>query len=1335
MGRDFGPRRFASLCNAIVWGAAGATCTRLPSFTERVNVKDGGFDGEWTTERAEGAAESGSPLLGPGLNAYQYKQREVTAGEGRKEVFSRLKSNLKGAFKDLCERTGRRPDAYVLFANIDLTPSAAQKDKKSSKEELKEAILHGYDGTEEPRVEIVGAAELAAFLNNLPHVRDAYFGTSGTVPVQEELARHQQAGPIGKAVALVGREAEMEVISAFLADPEGRAMFVSGPQDMGKTRLALEVAAEERPVDAVFVRRSKGLDRDDIAALRSPGNEVVVVVEDPGAAVADRLLDEVLGIGGMKLIITLPTSESEPAPGYGQSALGAQVRYMRLEPLDDDDSRKLLGEAGHRLGPGLEPWVVEHARGIPGVLLAAAAAGPDLQRGGAVSFAEKVGKAFESRVRREFGKDALEALEVLSLLSPTGVGGAAMKELEVLVGALGDGPTVHAVLRALDGLEEAGLVRREGNYVEVIPEYLANHLAAATIKGRSGAPRLLLDALGDAARGRLLDRMKDLGGEEAAGFWDGLFGADGPLADLPSALARPRLLAPAAAASPERIARMIEGGLTGMEREERLAIGGEARRWLVYALQELLARKRTAEAALRSLALLAEAENEAHGSSASRVFSESFHPVHPLVAVPLPRRLALLREVMLGDGHGPEARKAAVEAAAAGLSTRGFVLHQGGGREPLDAGPTVTYGEAWDYFEGLVDLLFEAAHSEEGTLAEAACEALPGAVGDLAHQGRPEKAVERLGELVGSALAHEAPRVPVGKLAHQLDRVRSVLEGQSRAYAERGLSEEAAELEALCGRVAGLMESLEEGDFETRLRRWAGGGSMEGYELVDGPAGKQTLRYEEELKMLAAEAVEEPERLPDGLLSWVVYSSDATQRFAFFRHLGTFDNNRLWQGRLEEAGAESEDGSIAFAGYFGGMGNDDAAGAGQRLDELADSNGVTEAAILRATAVLGGGEAAVRRVEGVASRAPGRLVDSFMVKVVLSGRWTEDLSASGLARLLEALAGPELQNALPIIQATSHSWRPEFIEGLGGEAADVLWRCLKVAKTFSIHDEIACDRLAASLSRRDPERGFELLEHLLVRPYEYGAWDAAGPDHKEFFEALCEADRERALRLVLSLADEGKSFGHSVYAGFQGALDQERDASILIGFAAAGRTQAQAVCAMITSTQPGFWPLAARILEMYPGLTPENEMLHIELEEAAKGREEGVVMREGRMAVDRLIESRRDLQEVLSDDETPEKARPWLEDFSKHLGGMIERHLLDDARGEAALVRRGRLPEPTTPEEADGRLYAIRRLLQLGLVERALEVFSRRELLKLLPRLRFSEEDEKRFRSDIEECA
>jgi DNA processing protein len=54
VGREFSPRQFASLCNAVAWAISGQRCTSIPSFTERVNAKDGGIDAEWDFEIAEG---------------------------------------------------------------------------------------------------------------------------------------------------------------------------------------------------------------------------------------------------------------------------------------------------------------------------------------------------------------------------------------------------------------------------------------------------------------------------------------------------------------------------------------------------------------------------------------------------------------------------------------------------------------------------------------------------------------------------------------------------------------------------------------------------------------------------------------------------------------------------------------------------------------------------------------------------------------------------------------------------------------------------------------------------------------------------------------------------------------------------------------------------------------------------------------------------------------------------------------------------------------------------------------------------------------------------------
>ena len=44
------PERFATLCNTMAWAASGRAFQTFPSFTSRINVKDGGVDAEWTVE-------------------------------------------------------------------------------------------------------------------------------------------------------------------------------------------------------------------------------------------------------------------------------------------------------------------------------------------------------------------------------------------------------------------------------------------------------------------------------------------------------------------------------------------------------------------------------------------------------------------------------------------------------------------------------------------------------------------------------------------------------------------------------------------------------------------------------------------------------------------------------------------------------------------------------------------------------------------------------------------------------------------------------------------------------------------------------------------------------------------------------------------------------------------------------------------------------------------------------------------------------------------------------------------------------------------------------------
>ena len=68
-------------------------------------------------------------------------------------------------------RTGKRLASYILWTNIDLT--------LEQKGALRAAMLKGIGSrdTAELYTDVVGAAELAAFLNDLPHLRSAFFAT------------------------------------------------------------------------------------------------------------------------------------------------------------------------------------------------------------------------------------------------------------------------------------------------------------------------------------------------------------------------------------------------------------------------------------------------------------------------------------------------------------------------------------------------------------------------------------------------------------------------------------------------------------------------------------------------------------------------------------------------------------------------------------------------------------------------------------------------------------------------------------------------------------------------------------------------------------------------------------------------------------------------------------------------------------------------------------------------------------------------------------------------------------------------------------------------------
>src|SRR4029077_6856745 len=471
--------RFARLCNAIAWATAWSETQALPAFTERVIVADNGIDAHWQGELPPATSVSG-PLLSAGTNVFQYKKREVTK-QSRGQIVASLAADLRSAILDVERRAGIRLDTYALFTNVDLTPEQHER--------LRLAIADGLI-EDRVRIRVIGAADLAAMLNGLPHLRSAFFATAAFRTWGESWDAHQRVIAFPQA-ALTGRDDALETLRAWIDDPEVRVIALSGTHMMGKTRLALE-AARQRDTGFVEALDRQTLDINQLRPLEGPNRTILVLINDPDTEQAQRLVDETLARDGLKLIFCLATADATPAPSFG---LDTRIRSLQLAALSEEQSRQLLRSVRTDLDFSLESWILDNADGVPGVVLAAAHVGPALRRDSG-GFLDQVATGFAREVEARLSSDQQRALGTLSLMSHVGIEREAITEIETLCTHFG--VDLNTVLNAVEPLKASGFVRVDGSYAEVVPPPLANRFAARMMRGRSAAVKRCFAQLSDA---------------------------------------------------------------------------------------------------------------------------------------------------------------------------------------------------------------------------------------------------------------------------------------------------------------------------------------------------------------------------------------------------------------------------------------------------------------------------------------------------------------------------------------------------------------------------------------------------------------------------------------------------------------------------------------------------------------------------------------------------------------------------------------------------------------------------------------------------------------------
>ncbi len=713
--------RFARLCNAIIWTEAGQERSSSLSLTERVFVRDNGIDAELEIEVSQSEFDR-SRFLVRGWNILQYKKRE--GGNDRANAISGIRNTERSAIKKIFEKTGRRPNSYVLLLNLDLV----HEDKRL----LRESIVDGYDQRDGVKVEVLGAGELAAALNNLPHLRSAFFATTDFQTWYLAWDAHLMQKSVAHA-ALIGRDAEARNLRTLVDDPTVRVIFVSGPSGIGKSRLILE-ATKHRSLETVHALDPQSLSVRDLLALESPKKETIVLVEEPESTNLRELLTQTLTRPELKLIVTAHRVPATPQD--------SRIRTLQLRPLDDDSARILLN-AAVQIDFSLGSWILAQAGGNPELLLRAAAVGDEL-RSKAQGLVASLAEVFEERVRTGFGEEILTLVRLLSLLTYVGVESPHAKELKLLCARLGGGVDLNKALLAIDQLVKIGFLRLWGPYIEVVPPFLANHLAKAALKGRLDAVVSLFAELPPLAQLRMLRRLSQTGGQEAREFQEALFRIR--FKDLNSVLNGTEEIYLFVEAMPEQVAAFLKDKIQTLNEAELGALSVGPRRVLRRIIERLWLRKSTCGGAIDILIRLAGIEREENpqplsGDDLTPLLVESFHAEHPQVPLTCPEKFEILQKLVRSDVP-KNLRLIGITAIASALEPQSVMLRESWGAEPLDARPPQTYGGVWAYNEGLICLLVSLTDDKDSEVASAAVHALPRALYQGFIQGASETAVD-----------------------------------------------------------------------------------------------------------------------------------------------------------------------------------------------------------------------------------------------------------------------------------------------------------------------------------------------------------------------------------------------------------------------------------------------------------------------------------------------------------------------------------------------------------------------------------------------------------------
>jgi hypothetical protein len=499
-----------------------------------------------------------------------------------------------------------------------------------------------------------------------------------------------------------------EVISIFLS-MRGNAVRIIGPSGFGKTRLVHQLIASQMALPHDVLSESQIIyclyedvkDRlpNIVREIADTGSRALLVVDDCPDQVHTKLIETVHRDGSNCHLITI---------GVETKAQG--IRRNLIVELNAA-SNELIGHIAEATNKKVSEknasLILDLSQGFPRMAVFASRA----LEGGDEELSSV--EAMISRIiwgEHDIDQSAFESLQLLSLFTIVGMENNVANELEEIANYCGK--SARQMFKELQRFAERGVLYRQGDYGEVQPLPLAMRLSNQWLESNpAGTLEDLFRSLSEEMKLRMIGRLRWMSwSDKVLSFGRALLSEALPDEAALDSEFGSKLVDRFVHLAPDATMEHLDRLLSGKSIDE-LAAFDTGRRYTIWALEKLVFRRQTFDAAARLLLKLGAAENEDWSNNASGQFT-GLYQLYLSGTEATPEEKLVVLDDGLADAN-ERVRKLSVDALNRMLETWHFSRtggseHIGAGEALQDWQPT-THREIFDYYRAALSRLEKIA--------------------------------------------------------------------------------------------------------------------------------------------------------------------------------------------------------------------------------------------------------------------------------------------------------------------------------------------------------------------------------------------------------------------------------------------------------------------------------------------------------------------------------------------------------------------------------------------------------------------------------------------------